>query len=70
MINYEPYIEIKQVQRRTHKNKRINKKWLKRYGMRFELWINGALIERDANFKIRNTSSEKYYRKNYEIRYA
>lgn len=38
--------------------------------MRFELWINGALIERDANFKIQNTSSEKYYRKNYKIRYV
>lgn len=68
MINCEPYIEIKQVQRRTHKNKRINKKWLKRYGMRFELWMNGVLIERDANFKIQSTSSEKYYRKNYKIR--
>lgn len=40
----------KDVQRRTHKKKRINKKWLKRYGMKIVpdntkiLLVNNALI--------------------------
>ena len=32
--NKDVYIKYKQVQVRKHKKKRINKKWLKRYGTR------------------------------------
>lgn len=50
----EPY----QVQRRTHKKKRINKKWAKRYGYetKFRKWrINElSLIDRD-NFEFEAT---------------
>lgn len=33
LIGYPIYIATKEIQRRKHHKKRINKKWLKRYGM-------------------------------------
>lgn len=49
-------ITISIVQRRKHKKKRINKKWLKRYGNRVEMKRGNKVIDRDAKVIVRGTS--------------
>lgn len=64
---FQPLV-IKAVQRKTHKKKRINKKWLKKYGWRIDLYKGDKLIKRDAECMVRGTSATAYYpRKNYYI---
>jgi hypothetical protein len=49
-------ITISIVQRRKHKKKRINKKWLKRYGNRVETKRGNEVINRDTKVMVRGTS--------------
>lgn len=55
-----PILRIVQVQSKTHKKKRINKKWLKRYGYRYEMYLNGKLVNRNVKLDIQSTSSKCY----------
>ena len=55
----------KDVQRRTHKKKRINKKWLKRYGMKIVpdntkiLLVNNTLIMTEKCYeKLKNLTDK------------
>lgn len=57
------------VQRRTHKNKRINKKWRKRYGWRIDLYQNDELIAKDVKVEIRGTSSHQYKLTNHHFNF-
>jgi hypothetical protein len=47
---YETTALTKQIQRRTHKKKRINKKWLKRYGYKTVLDNERIIIVEDCIF--------------------
>jgi len=62
-----PTLGLYWVQRRTHKKRRINKKWLKRYGYRIDEYLCGKLVARDVKIEKRGTSSEKYGVKNFKI---
>lgn len=52
--------EFRQVQRRTHKKYRINKKWAKKYGFRYDTYHKGELIARDVKLEVRSTTSGCY----------
>jgi hypothetical protein len=61
------YLKIVEVQRRKHRKSRINKKWAKKYGYRYDEYFNGELIQRDVELKISSSSSERYYCKNFKL---
>ena len=63
-INYAEFVSV---QRRKHRKSRINKKWAKKYGYRYDAYYNGELIQRDVIFKTCSTSSERYYCKNFKL---
>lgn len=45
LINYPIHIATREIQRRKHKRKRINKKWLKRYGViEYDLMPHGEIL--------------------------
>lgn len=48
LTGYPIYIATKEIQRRKHRKKRINKKWRKRYGcMEFDYIPHGEIIMMD-----------------------
>ena len=58
--NIIPTMRINCVQRRIHKKRRINKKWRKKYGMRWDIIYKDKII-RDVKFELRRTTSTQYY---------
>ena len=67
IIKFQPLV-IKTVQRKTHKKKRINKKWLKKYGWRIDLYKGDKLIKRDVKWEVRGTSATAYYPSKYKVK--
>lgn len=48
LTDYPIYIAIKEIQRRKHHKKRINKKWQKKYGfIEFNLIPHGSVVMMD-----------------------
>ena len=54
------HFRIVTVQRRKHKKHRINKKWLKRYGMRTDAYFCDELLARDVTIEVRKTIVKSY----------
>lgn len=61
MIDNLPSINIVTIQRRKHKKRRINKKWKKKYGFRYDLYHGEELVERDVKLRIGGTSASHYH---------
>lgn len=61
MIDGIQTVRIVAVQRRKHRKRRINKKWEKKYGLRYDLYHGEELVERDAELKVRGTSASRYH---------
>lgn len=60
MIDGIQTVRIVAVQRRKHRKRRINKKWEKKYGHRYDLYHGEELVERDVELKVRGTSALHY----------
>ncbi len=60
MIDGIQTVRIVAVQRRKHRKRRINKKWEKKYGHRYDLYHGEKLVERDVKLKVRWTSALHY----------
>lgn len=61
MIDGIQTVRIVAVQRRKHRKRRINKKWEKKYGLRYDLYHGEELVERDVKLKVRGTSASRYH---------
>jgi len=53
-------LEFCVVQRRRHKKRRINKKWLKRFGTQMDVYKNNKLLARDVSWRTSCVSSTEY----------
>ena len=62
MIDDLSIVKIIATQRRKHKKRRINKKWKKKYGFRYDLYHGDKLVERDVKIRVRPTSAYCYPR--------
>lgn len=61
MIDGIQTVRIVAVQRRKHRKRRINKKWKKKYGLRYDLYYGEELVEHDVELKVRGTSASRYH---------